>query len=155
MDEIEMYLMFMGHFGAQTGYPVLNVSVTNAAGMKTDHSKDYILMGTVDDQPALKQISGQLPVRVEDTGLRVQDTQGFFAPLQHAWWKVHSADHVQSAQLETSGGLPDALIEGIEWPKNSGKSVVVIASARPVGDSEFSWTRLPEEFAVVGYGTSR
>ncbi len=127
VDELEMYLMFMGHFGAQTGYPVLNVSVTNAAGMKNDHSKDYILMGTVDDQPALKQISGLLPVRVEDTGLRVQDTQGFFAPLQHAWWKVHSADHVQSAQLETSGGLPDALIEGIEWPKGSGKSMVVVA----------------------------
>ena len=58
VDEIEMYLMFMGHFGAQTGYPVLNVSVTNAAGMKTDRTKDYILMGTVDDQPALKQING-------------------------------------------------------------------------------------------------
>ena len=127
VDEIEMYLMFMGHFGAQTGYPVLNVSVTNAAGMKTDRTKDYILMGTVDDQPALKQINASLPVRIEDTGLRVQDTRGFFAPLQHAWWKVKSAEHVQSAQLETSGGLPSALIEGIEWPSGSGKSVVVMA----------------------------
>ena len=26
-DEIEMYLTLMGHFGAQTGYPVLNVTV--------------------------------------------------------------------------------------------------------------------------------
>ena len=34
---------------------------------------------------------------------------------------------MQSAQLETSGGLPDALIEGIEWPSGSGKSVVVMA----------------------------
>ena len=40
---------------------------------------------------------------------------------------MRSADHVQSAQLETSGGLPDALIEGIEWPSGSGKSVVVMA----------------------------
>ena len=127
VDEIEMYLMFMGHFGAQTGYPALNVSVTNAAGMKTDRTKDYILMGTVDDQPALKQINASLPVKIEDTGLRVQDTRGFFAPLQHAWWKVKSSEHVQSAQLETSGGLPDALIEGIEWPSGSGKSVVVMA----------------------------
>ncbi len=28
-DEIELFLTLMGHFGAQTGYPVLNVTVTN------------------------------------------------------------------------------------------------------------------------------
>ncbi len=127
VDEIEMFLTFMGHFGAQTGYPVLNVTVTNAAGMKSDRNKDYILMGTVDDQPALKLVNDSLPVKIEDTGLRIQDTQGFFAPLQHAWWKVRSSDHVQSAQLETAGGLPDALIEGLEWPSGSSRSVVVMA----------------------------
>ena len=127
VDEIEMYLTFMGHFGAQTGYPVLNVSVTNASGMKSDHTKDYILMGTVDDQPALKLVNPSLPVKIEDTGLRVQDTRGFFAPLQHAWWKVRSSDRVQSSQLETAGGLPDALVEGLEWPSGSSRSVVVIA----------------------------
>jgi cellulose synthase (UDP-forming) len=31
-EEIEIFLTFMGHFGAQTGYPVLNVSVTNSDG---------------------------------------------------------------------------------------------------------------------------
>ena len=53
-EEIEMYLTFMGHFGSQTGYPVLNVSVTNADGMKSDRRKDYLVLGTVDDQPALR-----------------------------------------------------------------------------------------------------
>ena len=51
----------MGHFGAQTGYPVLNVSVTNAEGMKTDRRKDYLVLGTVDDQPAIGQLN--LPCR--------------------------------------------------------------------------------------------
>ena len=53
--------------------------------------------------------------------------RGFFAGLQNAWWKVRSSDHVQTNQLETAGGLPDAMIEGIEWPRGSGRSVVVIA----------------------------
>ena len=127
VDEIEMLLTFMGHFGAQTGYPVLNVTVTNDAGMKTDRAKDYIVMGTVDDQPAINRLKDSLPVKIDNGGLKVQDTQGFFAPLQHAWWKVRSSDHVQTGQLETAGGLPDALIEGIEWPSGSNKSVVVIA----------------------------
>ncbi len=44
-DEIEVFLTMMGHFGAQTGYPVLNVGVTNADGMKTDGRKDYLVLG--------------------------------------------------------------------------------------------------------------
>ena len=127
VDEIEMYLTMMGHFGAQTGYPVLNVTVTNNDGMKTDRSKDYLVMGTVEDQPALNRLNPSLPVRVDGGGLHIQDTQGFFDSMQHAWWKVRSSDHVQSGQLETAGGLPDVLIEGAEWPSGSSKSVVLIA----------------------------
>ena len=126
-EEIEMFLTMMGHFGAQTGYPVLNVTVTNADGMKTDEKKDYIVMGTVDDQPAIRRLNPSLPVMIDTDGLHIQDTQGFFAPLQHAWWKVRSSDHIQSGQLETAGGLPNALIEGIEWPSGSNRSVVVMA----------------------------
>ncbi len=126
-DEIEMYLTLMGHFGAQTGYPVLNVTPTNADGMRSDGSKDYIVLGTVDDQPALSRLAQALPVVVDGSGLHIQDTQGFFASLQHAWWRVRSSDHIQSGQLETAGGLPDALIEGIEWPSGAKRSVVVIA----------------------------
>ena len=126
-DEIETYLTLMGHFGAQTGYPVINVTVAGPDALTQDGRKNYIVMGTVDDQPAIQKLDSRLPVQVNSGGLRVQDTQGFFAPLQHAWWKVRSSDHVQSGQLETSGGLPDALIEGLEWPSGSGRSVVVIA----------------------------
>lgn len=84
-------------------------------------------MGTVEDQPALGTLNNSLPVQINTSGLHVQDTQGFFAPLQHAWWKVRSSDHVNTGQLETAGGLPDAMVEGIEWPRHSGRSVVVIA----------------------------
>ena len=127
VDELEMFLTLMGHFGAQTGYPVLNVDITNAAGMQKGSGKDYLVLGTVDDQPAIETLNPSLPVRVDGAGLHIQDTQGFFAPLQHAWWKVRSSDHIQSGQLETAGGLPDALIEGIEWPSGSSKSVVLVA----------------------------
>ncbi|HEY6374330.1 MAG TPA: cellulose biosynthesis cyclic di-GMP-binding regulatory protein BcsB, partial [Edaphobacter sp.] len=126
-EEIETYLTLMGHFSGQTGYPVVNVTVTNAEGMKTDHRKDYLVIGTVDDQPALAKLNPLLPVMIDGSGLHIQDTQGFFARLQHAWWKVRSSDRIQSGQLETAGGLPDALIEGIEWPSGSSRSVVIVA----------------------------
>jgi cellulose synthase (UDP-forming) len=126
-EEIEIYLTLMGHFGAQTGYPVLNVSITNAEGMNSGAAKDYLVIGTVDDQSAINRLNPSLPVGIDGSGLHIQDTQGFFAQLQHAWWKVRSSDRVQSGQLETAGGLPDALIEGIEWPRGSSRSVVVIS----------------------------
>ena len=126
-DEIELFLTLMGHFGAQTGYPVTNVTVSGPDGLKSDGRRDYLVLGTVEDQPALNAVSGRLPVQIQNNGLRVQDTQGFFAPLQNAWWKVRSSDHVQSGQLETSGGLPDAMIEGMEWPQRSERSLVLIA----------------------------
>jgi cellulose synthase (UDP-forming) len=81
----------------------------------------------VDDQAAIGRLNPSLPVGIDGSGLHIQDTQGFFAQLQHAWWKVHSSDRIQSGELETAGGLPDALIEGIEWPSGSNRSVVVVA----------------------------
>jgi cellulose synthase (UDP-forming) len=125
-EEIETFLTFMGHFGGQTGYPVLNVTVTNADGMRSNHRKDYLIIGTVDDQPALTKLNPSLPVMIDGSGLHIQDTQGFFAPLQRAWWKVRSSDRIQSGELETAGGLPDALIEGIEWPSGSNRSAVLV-----------------------------
>ena len=126
-DEIETFLTLMGHFGAETGYPALDVTVAGPDGLKSDGRKDYIVLGTVEDQSAFGTLDDGLPVQISTGGLHIQDTQGFFAPMAHAWWKVRSSDRVQSGQLEVSGALPDALLEGIEWPRNSGKSVVVIA----------------------------
>jgi cellulose synthase (UDP-forming) len=127
-DEIEIYLTFMGHFGAQTGYPVMNVTVTNSDGMKSGGGKDYLVIGTMEDQPAIDTLQKSLPVQIDaNSGLKVQDTRGFFAPLQQAWWKVRSSDRVQTNQLETAGGLPDALIEGVNWPSGSHRSVVLVA----------------------------
>jgi cellulose synthase (UDP-forming) len=127
-EELELYLAFMGHFGAQTGYPVLNLEVTNADGMKTANDKDYLVLGTVDDQQAaIAKIKKSLPVQIDNSGLHIEDTAGFFAWSKTAWWKVRSSDHVETGKLETAGGLPDAMIEGIESPMNSGRSVVLVA----------------------------
>ncbi|MEO6923001.1 MAG: cellulose synthase catalytic subunit (UDP-forming), partial [Bryocella sp.] len=80
----------------------------------------------VDDLPAIDALNGHLPVRNEANGLHIQDTEGFFNPLAHTWWKVRSSDHIESGRLETAGGLPDSLIEGIESPYRANRSVVLV-----------------------------
>lgn len=122
--ELEMFLTLMGHFGAQTGYPVLNISVTNAAGMNTDGTRDYLVLGTVDDQPALRTLDRSLPVGVDASGLHIRDMHGLFDRV--AWWRSRDSDAAHAGQLDTTGGLPDALIEGVEWPSGSNRSVVLV-----------------------------
>jgi len=122
--ELDLFLAMMGHFGAQTGYPALHVTVTNAAGMTNDGQKDYLVMGVADDQPALKMLHDSLPVGVDEGGLQIHDTRGFFD--RATWWRGRGSDRVDPGQLTTEGGLPDALLEGIEWPARSNRSVVLV-----------------------------
>jgi cellulose synthase (UDP-forming) len=121
-DELEMFLSMMGHFGAQTGTPALQVTVTDAAGMVSDGSKDTLVLGTVSDQPALKTLNPSLPVGLDESGLHVHDSAGLLD--RAASWRGRSA--AQAGQLDTAGGLPDALIEGAEWPDGSGRTVVAV-----------------------------
>jgi cellulose synthase (UDP-forming) len=121
--ELEMFLAMMGHFGAQTGYPVLNLTVTNAAGMTATGAKDYLVMGTLDDQPALNTLDPSLPVGADAAGLHIRDLHSLFDRI--AWWR-RGSDQGQSGQLDTAGGLPDALLEAIEWPAGSRRSVVLV-----------------------------
>ena len=82
--ELEMFLALMGHFGAQTGYPVLNVTVINAARMTSDGRRDYLVLGTVDDQPALKTLDASLPVGVDASGLEIARCKRVLRPLLRA-----------------------------------------------------------------------
>ena len=125
--ELGMFLTLMGHFGAQTGYPVLNVTVTNAAGITSDGTRDYLVMGTVDDQPALKTLDASMPVGVHASYLEIHDATGFFE--RHPW-PLAPSDHARFGELVT-GGLPDALIEEAEWPAGSRRSVVAIVLRNP------------------------
>jgi cellulose synthase (UDP-forming) len=125
-DEVEMFLTMMGHFGAQTGYPALNVDVTDAAGMNEGSGKDYLVMGTIADQPAVKMLGDSLPMGVDENGLHVRDTDGFFRRVRAMWWRLRGGVQAQAGELELAGGVPDALLEGTEWPRGSNRSVVVI-----------------------------
>ena len=150
IGELEVFLGMMGHFGAQTGYPVLNVRVTDAAGMSRDGRKDTLVLGSVDDQPALQMLNSVLPVGVDESGLHIHDTKGFFHGAENAWWRVRSSDHVQTGELETVGNLPDALIEGAEWPRGSQRSVVVVLLRDPAAAENFleSFAQNSQTFAI-------
>jgi cellulose synthase subunit len=125
-QEIETFVTLMGHFSRQTGFPALRVTVANAEAMVPGAKSDYLVIGTGDDQPAFDKLSNHLPVTLQGGKVQVHDTQGYFAPLHRAWWKVQSEEHAESGDLVATGS-PDAVIEGIESPFDVGASKSVVA----------------------------
>jgi cellulose synthase (UDP-forming) len=131
-QEIETFVTLMGHFSRQTGFPALRVTVAGADSLRDGAKTDFLIIGTGggteggtgSDQPAFDKLNGDLPVALRGQ-IQVRDTQGFFAPLHKAWWKVDSDEHAVSGSL-AAGGTPDALIEGIQSPYEGDRSVVAI-----------------------------
>ncbi len=124
-QEIELFVTMMAHFARQTGMPVLRVTVATADAMKQGANTDFMVLGTGDDQPAFDRLGNALPVNVRAGQVQVRDTLGLFTPFHHAWWKIPAPDHSESGEL-TASGVPDSVIEGIESPYQSGRSIVVI-----------------------------
>jgi len=125
-QEIELFVTLMGHFGRQTGFPALRVTVAGADAMQQGAQTDFLIIGMGDDQPAFDKLANNLPVALRSGQIQVHDTQGFFAPLHRAWWKLRSDEHTESGDL-TAGGTPDSVIEGIRSPYNSAESRSIVA----------------------------
>ena len=127
-QEIEMFVTLMGHFGRQTGFPALRVTVAGPDVLRAGAMTDFLVLGTGDDQPAFASLAGSLPVSMRSGRIEIHDTEGLFAPLlHHAWWKPSSNEHTESGDLSATG-TPDGVIEGIESPytPQGNRSIVAI-----------------------------
>ncbi len=126
-QEIETFVTLMGHFGRQTGFPALRVTVAGPDALHEGADTDFLIIGTGDDQPGFDKLGTHLPVSLRSGQVQVRDTQGFFVNLlHHAWWKLETDEHTESG-VTGSGGTPDAVIEGIESPYDIAGSRSIVA----------------------------
>jgi cellulose synthase (UDP-forming) len=124
-QEIETFVTLMGHFGRQTGYPGLRVTVAGPGALHA--GADLLIIGSDDDQPAFSKLGAHLHVSLASGQIQVRDTQGFFVRLLHrAWWKLASNQHAESGTL-IAAGTPDAIVEGIESPYDAAGSRSIVA----------------------------
>jgi cellulose synthase (UDP-forming) len=129
--EISLYLHLMSHFGTQTGYPALRVTV---AGPNAVISKayDYIVLGTVADQPAFYSLDALLPVTLDGDGVHVKQGQNYlsiFSSIKVIWsrWSSRVFGNPATQGLPSNvGGVPDSLIEEIKSPASPDRSFVLI-----------------------------
>jgi cellulose synthase (UDP-forming) len=134
-QEIETFVTLMGHFSRQTGFPALRVIVAGPEALHQGADTDFLVLGTGDDQPGFDKLNSVLPVTLRSGQVGVRDTQGFFAPLHRAWWKLSSNEHAESGDLTVSGN-PDAVIEGVKSPYSLDVHSVVAIHLRDAGAFE-------------------
>ncbi len=125
LEEVETYLTMMGHFGAETGFPALRVTVAGPEALQQGADEDFLVIATGQSNGEAGRLASGMPVTFGDNSLKVQDTRGFFAELHNAWWKIRSSDVLPSGEIGTVG-VPDALIEEIESPYAGGRTVVLV-----------------------------
>jgi cellulose synthase (UDP-forming) len=133
-QEISLYLMFISYFAEQTGYPALRLQVEAESGLGQD--ADYLILGSPIDQPAFERLNQHLPVAVNQDDVSVRDASGFLETIKYAWWQVAemrpdwwwklTKDQQKAGLIASLGESPDAVIQGIESPWNSGRSVVTV-----------------------------
>jgi len=124
-QEIETYLTMMGHFGAQTGYPALRVTVAGPDALHSGADDDFLVITTAQSNRAVGKLAAAMPVTFGEDSLKVQDTRGFFSTFHNMWWKIPASEDLTSGVIGTTG-IPDALIEEIESPYANGRTVVLI-----------------------------
>jgi cellulose synthase (UDP-forming) len=127
--EIALYLHLMGHFGAQTGYPALRVRVA-APNAVISSVRDYLVLGSVANQPAFDSLQSVLPVTFDSNGIHVKASGNSFSVIEEDvshWWAKLWGRQANQSRPSSQGDIPAALIEEIRSPASPRRSFVVIA----------------------------
>ena len=146
--EVALYLHLMSHFGAQTGYPVLRVTVAGP-NVVLSSAKDYLVLGTAGHQPVFGSLAGALPVTLDSNGIHVRASNKYVASIEddptHSWSRLLGSPDIQSRPSD-QGDIPAALIEEIESPSRD-RSFVLIALRSDETSQSFSNIFLDESLS--------
>ncbi len=147
--EVELYLHLMSHFGAQTGYPVLRVTVAGP-NVVLSSARDYLVLGTAGHQPAFGSLAGALPVTFDANGIHVKASNKYVASIQDDptnWWSRLLGSPGIKSRPSDQGDIPDALIEEIESPASRDRSFLLIALRSDETSQTFSNIFLDESLS--------
>ncbi len=142
-QELSLYLHLMSHFGAQTGYPVLRVAVS-APNTVISSGRDYLILGAVASQPAFTSLDSLLPVTLDANGVHVKEARGYSSYVSTAedfvshWWSKLLGNAERQGQPSNEAGIPQAMVEEIESPSSSDRSIVMVALRQDSAEDTFA-----------------
>jgi cellulose synthase (UDP-forming) len=133
IGEIALYLMLMGHFASQTGYPALRVRVDDSEALQPGEDRDLLVIGSLEaGEEAIAGLAAMLPLSFDGNGvdgeqLDIQRPERFFSRVHDAWERFSGhASRRPDTGPDHFSVMPDALIAGLESPYAAGHTLVLI-----------------------------
>ena len=142
-EEIALYLHLMAHFGQQTGYPALRVTV-DGPGVAIDKGRDYLILGAIASQPAFSSLGPMLPLTVDSSGVHVKPATGYLArasSLEESasrWFSSLFGRSTAQNLPSNQPAVPDAMVEEIPSPASPGRSIVLVSLRENSSADEFA-----------------
>lgn len=132
-QEYSVYLFAMGRMGESTGYPTTGVTVVRARTADAAPSgKDLLVIASGADPAWRDAWAGQMPAGYgRDAYFTLSDLPHRVLGWFHADPRLDDEPH--RAALAYAGNGVSAVVAGFESPRDSGRSVVMLASNRPEG----------------------
>ncbi|KAA6463406.1 UDP-forming cellulose synthase catalytic subunit [Acidobacteria bacterium AB60] len=142
-SEISLYLRLMSYFGLQTGYPSLGVTVTGP-GSTIAPDRDYLVLGTMADQPGFQSLGALLPAEFDGVSLRMKPVNGLKANLAFVQkitarkFPLLFGETVSDFNPAAVGTSADAVIQEIRSPASRDRSIVTIVLSQESAANEVS-----------------
>lgn len=123
--DYEALLDMAGFFGAQTGSPASELTITDAAHVESVQDKDLVLLGTPASQPLLSEWQASMPLGFSIHGMHVNETP---APsrILHPEIPFRDRDWSRLAKVLSEGVPADLIAEDFVSPLRPDHSVVAI-----------------------------
>jgi cellulose synthase (UDP-forming) len=123
--EITLFLDMLSHFGRQTGYPALRVEVAGPDDLvREDH--DYLILGSYATQPAFAALRDNLPIALDADGVHAKPMDTYQTRAQRWWYRI-TRQTIPEQDFARDAGLADSVVEGIQSPYATDRSLVVVA----------------------------
>ena len=149
--EYEALLDLMGFFGAQTGSPATNITITDAAHLDGVHDKDIVLLGTPASQPLLTEWASNMPLDASREGMQLNN-QPEPSRLLHPEWPFRAADRGKLERLLGAKSPLDVIVQDFVSPFRADRSVVAIVPLTPKGNDAIAamFTPAAEKGPIYG-----
>lgn len=132
VDVAEVLLTVMGRLGAFTGYPAHGVSLIDAEQIDDHRDKDFIVLGSIHNQPLIARWARKAPLVVNQGHFSLTGpSAGQFVPTGWDGGSLFAEREAVNKTLQDSKEM--AALLGYESPLARGRSVVVLTANTSTG----------------------
>jgi cellulose synthase (UDP-forming) len=134
-EQVSLYLDLLGFFGAQTGYPSVQVKVVDA-NQATQTDRDLLIIGSMKDNALPQGWQSYSPLKESSGGFVLNSAEGLLGRLDTLSW-TRSGRERSRLNDALASDPPEVVLEGFASPSGNGRSVVSISANSIRGSEEF------------------